>query len=175
MGTVSKLAEPQAESSGVVRLAQKFSLTACTIKDIDECTTMGRAMHEESAYANIPFSDLVVHEMIGHAINDDAFKSIVARDMDGQLIGMSLVYRSKYYFAAHEFAVYDRCIYVAPAWRGSSLFMRMLALLVEWSKSIGASELVLGTTTKVNTEQYEDALVRLGLERVGGVYKMNLR
>jgi GNAT superfamily N-acetyltransferase len=175
MGSVSKLADTQPRNGGVVIPAQRFSITACTFKDIDDCTAMGRAMHGESAYANIPYSNMGVKEMLVGVINNDVYQALVARDLDGQLIGMSLVYLSPYYFAPSLFAVYDRCIYVTPAWRGSSVFLRLLHCITEWSKSIGATELVIGTTTKVDTERYEDILQRLGLDRVGGLYKLTLR
>lgn len=173
MTNVAVLADRRAEKAGVVK-TPKFSISACTLNDIDDCTQMGKTMHCESAYANIPFSEAAVIVMLRHVIKDTKHKALVVRDMEGTLIGMALMYQSPYYFAEHEFAVYDRCIYVDPAWRGSSVFLRLFSLLLSWAKDSGASEFIIGTTTKVNTEQFEDVLLRLGMDRVGGVYKLTL-
>lgn len=172
-GKVLTLAEHRVEREGVARAA-RFSIRDCTFQDIDDCIVLGKEMHRESAYSNIPFSDTAVRALLEVAILSNKYRALVVRDIEGEMIGMCLFFSSQYYFSTNTY-VQDMCSYVVPTWRGSTVFLRMLALITQWSKNIGALELVLGTTTKVDTEKFESVLERLQFERVGAVFKQSLK
>jgi GNAT superfamily N-acetyltransferase len=108
-------------------------------------------------------------------VDKESYYGIVARSVDTKdLIGFGLYYLGPYFFSSKQ-SVYDMVTYVVPSWRGSSLGRRLISHAERWGKDKGAIEVILGTTTKVDTAMVEKFYEAIGYDRVGSVYKLRIK
>ncbi len=144
-----------------------MKIAPMTKDDIPALVNMGRLMHEESAYAWLPFSAEKCKEL-GHFIlgNPETQCCFVAHAPCP--IGMIAGYLTDYWFGAGKLAQ-DRFWYVAPSHRGGSAGMRLMATWVEWARD--ADEICNGVSTEIDTERTGALLERLGFRKVGLIYK----
>lgn len=160
---------------GAQSATRRFAIRQYNKSDIDDCVRFGRLMHGESAFFDIPFEESIVRGLLNLAVDKEQYYGIVARDANSnELIGFGLYFLGPYFFSSKG-AVYDMVTYVVPSWRGSTLGKRLITHAERWGKDKGAYEVILGTTTKINTEMVEKFYEALGYDRVGSVYKLRIK
>ena len=142
-------------------------------EDIDEIIEMGARMHEESAYAFLPFDrDKVRHLITTYADNPDTRCGLVAEESN-TLVGMFGGYLTNYFFCNEKLAC-DILLFVDQKYRGSSAAVRLIRAFRDWAAVRGAREVCLGVSTDINTERTGKFYERMGFTCVGGIYKQRL-
>jgi GNAT superfamily N-acetyltransferase len=130
-------------------------------------------MHQEGAYAFLPYDESKVRDRIVEYIEDrDQYCALVA-DRGGRIVGMLGGYLTEYLFC-DETTACDELVFVEPAARGSSAGVRLVREFRKWAAARGAREICLGISTGVDRERIGSLYERLGFACVGGVYKQRL-
>ena len=130
-------------------------------------------MHEESAYAFLPYDRDKVRGLIIDYIEDNDTRCGLVAENNGIIIGMIGGYLIDYYFC-NETLVSDEVLFVKSNRRGGMTAMRLIDELRQWARDRGARELCLGISTNVQIETTGKLYERLGFTYVGGIYKINL-
>ena len=130
-------------------------------------------MHAESAYAFLPYDRSKVTSLIAACIDgsDDHF-GLVA-ETDGEVVAMIAGYLCAYFFCDEKLAC-DIVVFVDSDRRGGIGAARLIRGFRDWAVERGARELCLGISTGVAIETTGALYERLGLTRVGGVFKQRL-
>jgi GNAT superfamily N-acetyltransferase len=144
-----------------------------TYADIEVLLDLGAKLHQESAYAFLPYDRDKVRGLIINYIEDNDTRCGLVAESDGSIIGMIGGYLIDYYFC-NETLVNDEVLFVKPDHRGGMTAVRLIDRLRQWAKDRGARELCLGISTNVRIEATGKLYERLGFTHVGGIYKMNL-
>lgn len=142
-------------------------------EDTEQVIDMGARMHEESAYAFLPFDRGKVRSLIlSYLENPKTHCGLVAEESH-KLIGMLGGYVSPYFFCS-ELVACDMVLFVDQDFRGSSAAPRLIRAFRQWALKRGARELCLGISTNINTERTGKFYERMGLSFVGALYKQRL-
>ncbi len=141
--------------------------------DADAVIELGKRMHEESAYAFLPYDLKKVRALFNSYIADPEKQCGLVAEEDSKLIGMFGGYLTSYFFCNEKIAC-DLIFFVDEKHRGSSAAPRLIRAFRQWASVHGASEICLGVSTQINTERTGKFYERMGLQHVGGVYKQRL-
>lgn len=132
--------------------------------DIDTLLAMGRAMHEESPrYAGKVFVEAKARGLIGRLLRTGG---VFVAELGGLTIGMAGTYCVEHIFGFEKFAG-DFVLYVLPEYRGSSAAKRLVRAIEAWAKEQGATEVLLGISTGVETERTAKLYEHLGYRESG--------
>ena len=142
-------------------------------EDTERLLEMGKKMHDEGAYAFLPFDSEKVRELMIRIMSEPANWCGLVAESDGTLAGMLGGYLTDYFFCREKLAC-DLLLYVEPKWRRSSAATRLIRGFEDWAAARGARELCLGVSTGVQTDSTERFYCKLGFTRVGGIYKLRL-
>lgn len=142
--------------------------------DAQALVEMGFQMHQESAYAFLPYDRDKVHRLIIDHLDhpEDCFLHIA--EVDGRPAGLLMGMLSDYFFCGESIAS-DEAFFVEPEHRGTSAAVRLLRAFRQWAKARGAAELCLGVSTRVAADRTGRFYERMGLTQVGAIYKQCLR
>jgi len=142
-------------------------------EDIEVVVDLGASMHQESAYAFLPFDrDKVRKLFTSYVTSPEIYGGFVADD-NGILAGMIGGYISDYFFCDEKVAC-DMVLFVDPRYRGGRTALRLLRAFRQWAVEQGAQELCLGVSTNVNTASTGRLYEAMGMTHVGGLYKARL-
>jgi GNAT superfamily N-acetyltransferase len=144
-----------------------------TEEDIGELVEMGRRMHEEGAYAFLPYEAEKVRRLITGLVERPDCSCALVAEHDHGLAGMLGGYLTDYFFCDAKVAC-DLVLFVERDYRGSSAAARLIQGFREWARARGARELCLGISTNINTEAIGRFYRSLGFTQVGGIYKQRL-
>lgn len=138
-------------------------------KDIPEIVKMGRAMHAESSYRVMPFSEAKCRQTIEFIIASENALGLVA-EKDG-IVGMFGAQATPHYFSDEVMAT-DFLLYVKPEFRGSSVAVRLVNAYVKWAESRGIRFMFAGVTTEIKESETAVRLYeKFGFRRVGIVLR----
>jgi GNAT superfamily N-acetyltransferase len=143
-------------------------------EDIAELVEMGARMHAEGAYAFLPFDREKVRRVMTGYIDSAETQCGLVAEKDGTIIGMLGGYLTDYFFCDERIAC-DAVLFIDQKYRGSTAARRLIRAFRSWANESGARELCLGISLNVDIERAGKFYERMGLERVGGVYKERLR
>jgi len=141
--------------------------------DVAALLELGAQLHQESAYAFLPYDRDKVRGLIIAYIEDRDTRCGLVAEHAGAIIGMIGGCLIDYYFC-NETLVSDEVFFLTPARRGGLTAMRLIRGLRQWAKDRGARELCLAVSTGIRVEATGMFYERLGFTRVGGVYKQRL-
>ncbi len=148
-------------------------IRAPLVGDIEALIELGAEMHQESAYAFLPYDRGQVRALIIQYIEDRTTRCGLVAETDGTLIGMIGGAAMDYYFC-HEILVADEVLFVRRDRRGSMAAARLIRGLQEWATRCGARELCLSVSTNVHHDATGRLYERLGFTKVGGIFKKRL-
>ncbi|HVV59676.1 MAG TPA: GNAT family N-acetyltransferase [Gaiellaceae bacterium] len=95
-------------------------------------------------------------------------------EIGGELVGYLGGALGTYPFC-DEILAHDLGFYVAPEHRRSSAAARLARAFVAWARHKGAREVQLAVSSGVDVERIGAFYERLGLNKVGGIYRASLR
>lgn len=134
---------------------------------------LGVQMHQESAYAFLPFDHAKVRELLVEHIAHPADCFLQVLDVDGRPVGFLMGMLSEYFFSAATIAC-DEAFFIEPTHRRAWAAIELLRAFRQWAQSRGAAELCLGISTGAEHRRIGRFYERMGLTMVGGIYKQRL-
>ncbi|MFH0724842.1 MAG: GNAT family N-acetyltransferase [Pseudomonadota bacterium] len=141
--------------------------------DIDEVLDLGAAMHEESAYRLLPYHRRKVRRLAEvYTSGHEAYCGLVAEEEE-KIIAMFGGYVTDYFFCDERIAC-DMVLFVDRRFRGGTAAFRLIRAFRRWAETRKVREICLSISTEVNTERTGRLYERLGLLRVGAIYKQRL-
>jgi GNAT superfamily N-acetyltransferase len=141
-------------------------LRCATQADFPRLVELGRAMHDESSYASMPFDPAVLTNTLAF-VREKGF--ICVNEKDGHIDAVMVAVLSPSWFGPGLTAS-DLALYVEPAARGGTAAYRLIEAFIRWAESKGVHAMYLGVTTGVHPEQTGRLYERLGFRPVGGFY-----
>lgn len=145
-------------------------MTECrkaTLFDVPQLVALGRQMHAESRYADLPFDPGVLATTLSSMLSDQ-FVYVV--DRDGELLGGMLGCVVPSWFGPGAMA-YDMGLFVAPDRRGGLAAMQLIAAFKAWAAAMDAVEVTCGVTTGVHEAATDKLYRRLDFAPSGTAYK----
>ena len=139
-----------------------------TEDDIEPCIQLGSAMHQESEYANLIFDNDICRDYGRRLIESNNACFFVAEE-DGEIIGLVTGRVAQYMFGPEALSK-EELLFVCPDKRKSSTGYRLMKTWLVWSREMGVSEAVFGSTAK-HRDGFDAVTRRLGMLPVGRVYK----
>ena len=129
--------------------------------DIDELLAAAHAMPRESWYAEFDFDAETVEGFICGVMDQPHILALVAETEAGEIAGFFCAAEMEHFFGHDRYAC-DLCTYVAPRWRGSQAFPRMIAAYEAWCRIRGVREIHVGFSSGVTLDKVQRLYQRLG-------------
>jgi GNAT superfamily N-acetyltransferase len=142
-------------------------------EDVEHILDLGAQMHEEGAYAFLPFDREKVRQLILEMIGDPETQCVLVAEEGGRPVGGLLGYLDGYFFCDEKLAC-DLVLFIERPHRGGTAAARLIRAFRQWATERGARELCLAISTGVEADRIGRLYERMGLRRVGGVYKQRL-
>src|SRR5262245_53608857 len=139
-------------------------------EDVSQLIEMGARMHEESAYAFLPYDREKVRRLIVSCIEDPQTQYGLVAEEDHILVCMISGYLTDYFFC-DEMLACDILLFIDQQYRGGFTAARLIQGFEKWAAARGAREVCLGVSTNINIESTGKFYERRGFTRVGGVYR----
>lgn len=144
-----------------IRLAQSET-------DIQAMMALGRVLHGESRYRDLPLDDARMHE-IGRRGLANGNPGLLMAERGDQLVGMAIVMLGEYYFSPARTATVQ-LLYVHPKARGGPAAVKLLRALRRWAEKNSAHDLHVNVTTGIEAARTDKFLRKMGFRQTGGNY-----
>lgn len=145
----------------IVRLAKSQD-------DIDAMMALGRRLHGESRFRDVPLDDGRMAE-IGRRGLAGGNPGLLIAEHDGTLVGMAIVVLGEYFFSPARTATVQ-LLYVVPEARGGSAAVKLLRALRRWAADNHAHDLHVNVTTAIDAARTDRFLRHMGFRQTGGNY-----
>lgn len=145
------------------------SVRCATKTDVPALVELGRAMHAESRYRELAFSDAKLQALLEVLVGGGGF--VLVYERGGAPVGMFAGAVMELYFSDAKLA-FDYFLFVRPEHRGGFGAARMVSAFIAWAKAEGAALIDIGISTGVTPERTGALYERLGLAHVGALYSM---
>ena len=143
-------------------------IRVATLDDIDRIVEIGKAMHEESSYCDLPFDSVKVSNLMAGLI--DGHGVVFVAEKAGAIIGGFAGGVAEFWFCDSLHA-FDYGLFILPEHRGGSAAIRLLSAFEHWAKSMGAVWCDVGITTGVHTEKTARMYEKLGYNQSGILFR----
>lgn len=141
--------------------------------DIPVLIELGMRMYLESQYADTsPFDEQKCADLAKQLIGSPVGCVLVA-EKDGQIVGWMAGGIGEQWFS-RKLMAFEYGLFIAPGQRGGSAAPRMVKAFIAWAKNNGAAVVNMGITTGVHEERTGTTYERLGLQRFGSLYSMEV-
>ena len=141
--------------------------------DVEELVELGARMHEESAYAHLPYDAGKVRRLIASSAEESDTQLVLVAEAEGQVIGMLSGYLTDYFFCDETVAC-DMALFVEKGHRRGGAAVRLIRGFQDWARRRGAREVYLAVSTGVDIDVTGRFYEKMGFSRVGAVYKQRL-
>lgn len=119
------------------------------IEDVGRMVELGRMMHAESSYRDIPYSREKVFALLTRLMLSDGV--VFVSRQNGEIVGGIAGGVTEHWFSEEKVG-YEHALFMAPSARHGIAAVRLLRALKTWCASQGAKTLRLGITTGVHVE-----------------------
>ncbi|MCL2899781.1 GNAT family N-acetyltransferase [Brenneria tiliae] len=140
--------------------------------DIPALVLLGMRMHQESRYRNFLFSSEKCQALAQQLIATD-FGIVLVAEKDGQITGWMAGGIAEQWFS-HDRMAFEYGVFIDAEHRGGSTGYRLVKEFIGWAKQHDISIINMGITTGINAERTGDLYHRLGLQRTGLLYSMEV-
>ena len=138
-------------------------------RDISRIVALSKEMHKEGLYKDIPFNSEKFISTVSRCMSD-GFAWV--GEKDGLVVCGMLATVGEYFFSDAKLTT-DLGLFVSKNHRKSRLALLLLKEYVSWGKSMGVSEITMGSTNGHQGTGLGKFLVNsLGFEYVGEIYKL---
>lgn len=146
-----------------------------TIEDVPTLVGLAKVMAIESPnYSRFDFdSDKVFDSLCGLIENADGIV-LVARTDEGELVGVFVGGITVMWFCTTTKVMTDFGFFLHPKHRGGGTAASLLQEAFRQGKEKGAAQAQITNTTGVYSEHVERLYQHVGMERIGGYYKLDL-
>lgn len=147
----------------------KAEIRLPTKAEIPVLVEIGKALHEESVYSNLPFDEDLVYFFIEDAMTNDKMYIKIAV-VNGDIIGGFMGGLNLYCFCDEVYAQ-DYIVFILPKNRGGFAITKLLKDFEEWAVQHKAKQICLATSSGVKLKRTHDLYSHLGYTVHGAVYK----
>lgn len=130
-------------------------------KDVPECISLGKDMHEESVYRGTDFATDKLWEMWDQHVRIPNMYCMMVAEKDHELIGAFVGFRYEHFFG-HDICSSDLILYVKPEHRGGTAAPRLIKAYEKWARENGVTEIQIGVSTGVQEERTARLFEKLG-------------
>jgi len=145
----------------------------CRLEDKEQILVLGRAMHNESAFAYLNWSDDKASKLLSSYVNNNNCCCFVS-EKDGALTGM-IAGRVSEYFFGNDLILNEIVWFVDHENRGTITSVRLLKMFIDFGKKFNVAEVCIGVSTQVLMDRTDKLLTRFNFENVGGTYKLMMK
>lgn len=138
-----------------------------TIEDVPALISLGRLLHEESEYRDLPY-DVEKITGVAHRLLEDGFLRVYEKD--GELLGGMSAVITEFWFS-HEKVAADVAVFVKPDRRGGIVAAALVRQFIEWAEERGVARQRLSITTGINEEQTAELYENLGFRKCGQIHE----
>jgi GNAT superfamily N-acetyltransferase len=142
-------------------------------EDAEALIGLGYQMHQEGAYAFLPFDREKVRRFILQGLEHPENSCVLVAEEAGAVVGMLGGYLSDYFFCDERIAC-DAVFFVEPGHRTGVAAVKLVEAFREWALEHKARELCMAVSSGENADRAARFYIRMGLSPVGGVYKQRL-
>ena len=143
------------------------------LEDKEQILVLGRAMHKESAFSYLNWSDDKASKLFIRCVNNKNYCLFVS-EKDGVLTGMIGGQVSEYFFG-NDLILSDFVWFVDHENRGKITSIRLLKMFIDFGKQWNVAEVCIGVSTQVLLDRTDKLLKRFDFENVGGTYKLMMK
>jgi len=142
-----------------------------TAADVENIYTLGKEMHSESEFAEMDWDPEKVRGWLhGNVKNPD--RLVLCAYDESKLVGMYVAGISQFYFGRSTLSQ-DFLWYVDKDYRGTRAGIKLLKMYIAWAKSRKVNRIQAGVSTGITMDRTGDLLVKMGFEKIGGLYKVD--
>ena len=141
--------------------------------DVETLIELCEHMHDETAYAFLPFDRAKVRRVIEAYLANPASHCVLVVRSENTPVGMLLGYISEYDFCDATIAC-DSVFYVLPQFRSWRAAAGLIRAFRDWAAERGAREVCMGISSNVEVARITKLYERLGLTCIGGTFKQRL-
>lgn len=150
-----------------------------TQADMPRLMELAKRMHEESPrYCQVEFDAFlcahVISDAIGTFLAPNPNRCVLLSEVDGVIVGGIVGLAIRHFFSREAYAT-DIALFIEPEHRGGVQFARLIAAFEKWAMELEVSEVVLGVSTGVKTEETESAFKRLKYVQFGHLFVKRLQ
>lgn len=143
-----------------------------TLEDIETIVEIGKVMHQESSYRDLPYDCEKVGALMGGLI-DGNYGVVFVAENGGEIIGGIAGGVTQFWFCDESHG-FDYCFFVHPEHRGGSAAFRLLLAFELWCKRMGAKYMDIGITTGVNIDKTTRFYEKMGFVSSGCFFRKTL-
>ncbi|MFL9669782.1 GNAT family N-acetyltransferase [Variovorax sp. AB1(2024)] len=147
-----------------------------TIEDVLPLVKLAVVMFNESPnYGRYnDFDGGKVFDIVTSLVTSENGIVIVCRDDSGEIVGGFVGGVDVMWFCRETKVMYDNALFIHPAHRGGMTAVNLLKEAFRQAKEKGASQAQVTNTTGVFSKHVERLYQYVGMEHVGGFYKLDL-
>lgn len=138
--------------------------------DISQLVSLAELMHSEGRYKKVKFNSKKLFSVFLSGLREFSLIGFVDEKED-RIVGAIVGQLSEYFFG-NEMILSDYGMYVIPEYRKSKSAAKLLRAFISAGKDIGVKEICIGSTNMENTDALDNLYKKVGLEKVGSIYKM---
>ena len=154
-----------------------MKLRFARIEDIDHLLELGRRIHAESRFAEMPYAREKLRGNLRGLLRLQAERQthcfILAESLQGEVIGVLIGALEEFFFSDAKSAN-SILLWVDPAYRGSPVAVRLIGVFHDWARQRSAQEVCILVSSGVTIKRTDRFLRRLGFMQTGGNYRMPL-
>jgi GNAT superfamily N-acetyltransferase len=130
----------------------------------------GKQAHKETRYGDKPYNPQSLYDLF-NLIATYPLKFYIGytKNKNGDITGAFLGQISTEYFSGTTIAN-DLGMFVAPAYRGSSVFVRLLKDFEGWAKEMGVKKIILYHSTGIEPEKTNKLFTKLDYTMFGTIF-----
>ena len=142
------------------------------VEDAPRCLELGERFHRESRYREYDFDRDKVLMLFAETTIEPDLLFLVSEDDSGIQGGLCL--RATEHYFGHDRVARDLFLFVAPEKRGARHALALVDAGARWAKERGCKELVLSSSTGIESERVARFFEKLGFEQTGSVHVRRL-
>lgn len=144
--------------------------TEFTKETATELIELGKEFHKESRHGKFKFDEQRVWDLAANIkTHPEKYHINYYRNQDGKIVGMFIGIIVPEFFSGRLLAN-DMGMYVAPEYRGTRVFIKMLKTFETWAKESGAEKIILYHSAGINTDKAISLFSKLGYEHYGFIF-----
>ena len=142
-------------------------------RDIPQLVALAEVMHAEGRYKTVSFNKKKLSKHFLSAFASGCLVGFVD-EKDDRLVGSILGMVTNYFFG-DDVLLEDRGFFVLPAYRKSRSGSKLLRAWLDAGKQLDVKEICLSTSSLEDADALDLLCKKVGLEKIGSVYKLEVR